>query len=316
MKATICGLALLAAAYVAMLLTNDLGLVPLLLMLVGGWCLGFAFVNLTFRMRRNGLFLHIAVTVVLCAEGFAMVEFGGPLLAALPEPVGVVLVVVQMATITAAGWMLLGLLSRVTDALTRRERRKAPTRTAPEWERDPSGDGSFVDVRVVELRMRRLIVALIAIVVFVSGAGVALLIALDDAVVRFGPKMSIVIMGLVLGLPSYAALTAVLRRRTRDCRIAFGNDDVRVTVGGSTSVVRFTEIEQLRWRGDSDYARIELRGAGVDLSLFSGLAKPLPGRTGQLPPLPRRVFTRFERHGLVVERSRRGDVVTIRRTVS
>ena len=146
--------------------------------------------------------------------------------------------------------------------------------------------------------------------------GVALLIALDDAVVRFGPKMSIVIMGLVLGLPSYAALTAVLRRRTRDCRIAFGNDEVRVTVGGDTSVVRFAEIEQLRWRGDSDYARIELRGSDVDLSLFTGLAKPVTGRTAELPPLPRRVFTRLERYGLTVSRSRRGDVVTFSRAVS
>lgn len=316
MKATICGLVLLTAAFFAMLITNDLGIVPLLLMLVGGWCLGFAVLNLTFRMRRNGLFLHIAVTVVLCAEGFAMVEFGGPLLAALPEPVGVALVVVQMATITAAGWLLLGLIGRVTDALARRERRNAPTRTTPEWERDPSGDGSFVSVRVVETRMRRLTCAIVAIVVFVSGAGIALLIALDDAVMGVGPKLSIVIMGLVLGLPAYGVLTTVLRRRTRDCRIAFGNDEVRVAVGGDTSVVRFADIERLRWRCDSDYARIELRGSDVDLSLFTGLAKPATGRTAELPALPRRVFTRLERVGLGVSRSRRGDVVTFSRTVS
>jgi hypothetical protein len=169
---------------------------------------------------------------------------------------------------------------------------------------------------VVETRMRRLTLAMIAIVVFVSGAGIALLIALDDAVMRVGPKLSIVIMGLVLGLPAYGVLTAVLRRRTMDCRIAFGNDEVRLTVGGDLCVVRFADIERLRWRCDSDYARVELRGSGVDLSLFTGLAKPVRGRTAELPPLPRRVFTRLERCGLTVSRSRRGDVVTFSRTVS
>ncbi|MDQ0649072.1 hypothetical protein QFZ53_003268 [Microbacterium natoriense] len=316
MKATICGLVLLAAAFVAMLVTNDLGIVPLLLMLVGGWCLGFAFVNLTFRMRRNGLFLHIAGAVVISAEGFAMIEFGGPLLAALPEPVGAALIVVQMAGITAVAWIWLGLLSRVTDALTRRERRNAPTRTTPQWERDEGGDGSFVSVRAIRLRMRQVTVAIVGVVLAVSGFGIALLIAFDDAVSHLGARLSIVLIGIVLGLPAYAALSTVLRRRTEECTIAFGNDEVRLTVGESSSVIRFSDLEHLRWRGGSDYARVELRGRGVDLSLFIGLAKPAPGRTAELPPLPRRVFTRLERVGLVVTRSRRGDVVTFSRTVS
>lgn len=316
MKATICGVVLLVAAFIAMLITNDLGIVQLLLMLVGGWCLGFAFVNLTFRMRRNRLFLHIAGAIVISAEGFAMIEFGGPLLAALPEPAGAALVVVQMAGITAVGWIWLGLLGRATDALTRRERRNAPTRSAPEWERDESGDGSFVSVRAIELRMHQIVLAIIAVVLVVSGAGLALLIAFDDSVSHLGPRLSIVLIGIVLGFPAYAVISAVLRRRTEECTIAFGNDEVRITVGATASVVRFSDLEHLRWRCDSDYARVELRGSGVDLSLFTGLAKAAPGRTAQLPPLPRRVFTRLEQAGLVVARSRRGDVVTFSRAVS
>lgn len=316
MKATICGLVLLAAAYVAMLITNDLDIFPMLLMLVGGWCLGFAFVNLTFRMRRNGLFLHIAGAVVISAEGIVMVEFGGPLLAALPEPLGAALVVGQMAGITAAGWILLGLISRVTDALTRRERKNAPTRTTPEWERDVSGDGSFVSVRVVEIRMRQVTSAIVAVVLFISGIGIALLIALDVVVMHLGARLSIIIVGIVLGFPAYVALSTVLRRRTEACTIAFGNDEIRVTVGTAASVVRFVDLEHLRWRCGSEYARLELRGSGVDLSLFTGLAKPAPERTGELPQLPRRVFTRLERVGLTASRSRRGEVMTFSRTVS
>ncbi|MFT4258573.1 hypothetical protein [Microbacterium sp.] len=316
MKATICGVVLLVAAFVAMLVMQDLGILPLLLMLVGGWCLGFAFVNLTFRMPRNGLALHIAGAVVISAEVVTMIEFGGPLLTVRPEPVGVAVIVAQTAAIPAACWIVLGILGRATDALTRRERRNAPIRRAPEWERDESGDGSFVRVRAIELRMRQLTLAIIGVVLVVSGIGVALLIAADGAIMHLGARLSIILMGIVLGLPAYAALSAVIRRRTRDCTIAFGNDEVRIGVGSTASVVRFSELEHLRWRCGSDYARVELRGGGIDLSLFSGLAKPAPGRTAELPPLPRRVFTRLEGAGLVVERSRRGDVVTFARTVS
>jgi hypothetical protein len=316
MKATICGLMLLVAAFVAMLITQDLGILPLLLMLVGGWCLGFAFVNLTFRMPRNGLAVHIAGAVVITAEVVTMIEFGGPLLAVLPEPSGAAVVVVQMAAIPAAGWIWLGLLGRVTDALTRRARKNAPTRRTPEWERDESGDGSLVSVRVIELRMRQLTLAIIGIVLVAGAVAAGLLIAFDDVVVHLGAKLSIVLVAIVLGLPAYAALGGVVRRRTEECTIAFGDDEVRIVVGTTASVIRYADLDRLLWRCGSDYARAELCGGGVDLSLFSGLAKPAPGRTAELPPLPRRVFTRLERAGLVVERSRRADVATFRRAVS
>ena len=316
MKAAIGGLVLLVAADALLLVTEDLGILPLLLMLVGGWCLGFAFVNLTFRMRRNGLFLHIAGAVVVAAVAVTMTVSGGNILSVLPDTVGTAVFVVQMAAIPAAGWILLGLIGRVTDAVTRRDRTNAPARSAPDWLRDERGDGSFVTFRAIEMRMRHLTLAILGVVLVVGGIAGVLLIGFSDVVERLGARVAIIFIGLVLGLPAYVALTALLRRGTKECRVAFGDDEVRIGVGETASVIRFSDLEHLRWRSRGDYARMEARGGGVDLSLMCGMAKPAPWRTAELPPLPRRVFTRLERAGLVVERSRRGDVVTIRRTVS
>ncbi|WP_102193247.1 hypothetical protein [Microbacterium aurantiacum] len=309
------GFVLLAAATALTLGTGNLDILQFLLMIVGGWCFGFAFVNATMRMPRNGVVLHIAVAVALGALMVFVTEYGGVLIEPLPEAARGIFVVLQMAAIPATGWIWLGLLGRVTDALTRRERKNAPIRVAPEWERDERGDGSFVRFLAVELRMQHLTVAIAGIVVVVGALSVVLLIALNDIVLSLGPRILIVVIGLVLGLPAYLVLTAVLRRRTEQCAIAFGNDEIRIDVGGAESVIRFSDLEHLRWRGRSDYARVEVRGAGVDVSLFTGIAKAPAGWTVELPRLPRRVFRRFELAGLVMEKSARGEVITFRRPV-
>lgn len=309
------GFILLAAASALTLATEDLDILQLLLMLVGGWCFGFAFVNATDRMPRNGAVLHIAVAVVLGALMIFVTEYGGRLIEPLPEAVRGVFLVLWMAAIPATGWIWLGLLGRITDALTRRERRNAPVRVAPEWERDERGDGSFVRFAAIEMRLQHLTIAIVGIVVVVGLLELAILIWLGDIVLNLGPRMLIIVVGLILGLPAYLVLTAVLRRRTAQCTVAFGNDEIRVGVGAEASVIRHSDLEYLRWRGRSDYARVEIRGAGVDLSLFTGIAKAPTGRTAELPPLPRRVFRRLELAGLIVEKSRRGEVITFRRAV-
>ena len=309
------GALLLAVAIAFTLAGDDLSFFPFLMMLVGGWCVGFAFVNATMRMvpARNGALLHAGIAVALGAAIAFVVESGGDLLEPLPEAVRAVAVVLQLAAIPAAGWIWLGLLSRVGDMLTRREAKKRPTPTTPEWERDESGDGSSVRFPGIPLRMHVLTRTIIGIVLVAGVFTTLLLIALDDIVMRLGPRLMIILVGVVVALPVYLALTAVLRRRTASCVVAFGNDELRLQVGEEAHVVPFRDLELLLWRPRSDYARIEVRGAGVDLSLITGLARPPAGRTAELPVLPRRVFRRLELAGLTLERSRRDDVITFRR---
>lgn len=183
---------------------------------------------------------------------------------------------------------------------------------APEWEREESGDGSIVRFPAVELRLRTLTQAIVGITVVGGLLGVALVIALDDIVMRMGPRMMILFLGITVALPVYLVFTAILRRRTVPCTVAFGNDELRVGVGDELHRIAFRELEFLRWRCRSDYARIEVRGAGADLSLFAGLAKPPRGFSAELPALPRRVYRRLELAGFTLEKARRGEVITFR----
>jgi hypothetical protein len=310
----VVGAVLLLAAIAFTLLGDDLSFFPFLLMLVGGWCFGFAFVNATQAMvpARNGAILHLGVAIVLGALVAFVVEFGGDLLDPFPEAVRGVAVVLQLAAIPATGWIWLALIGRVTDFFSRRDAKKKPLPVTPDWEREESGDGSIVRFPAIEIRLRTLTQAIVAIVVVVGLFGVVLLIALDDIVMRMGPRIAIVLMGIVVGLPVYLVFTAILRRRTAQCTVAFGNDELRVQVDAVMHRIPFRELEFLRWRCRSDYARIEARGAGADLSLFAGLATPPRGFSAELPALPRRVYRRLELAGLAVEKARRGEVITFR----
>lgn len=308
------GTLLLGGAIAATLAGDDLSFFPFLLMLVGGWCFGFAFVNATLHMpSRSGAVLHVVVAVVLGGTIALVVESGGDLLDPFPEPVRAVSVVLQLAAIPAAGWIWLGLIGRLSDVFARRDAKKRPTPTMPEWEREESGDGSSVRFPAIPLRMRVLTGTIVGIMVVVGLFATLLLIALDDIVMRLGPRLLIIVVGALIALPVYLAVTAVLRRRTIVCVVAFENDEIRVKTGDSNHTIPFRDLELLLWRSRSDYARIEVRGAGVDLSLITGLAKPPAGRSAELPPLPRRVFRRLELSGMTEKRSRRDDVITFRR---
>lgn len=309
------GLLLLVAAMVWTIVGDDLGFFPFLLMLLGGWSVSFSFVNATMEMRpaRTGVAVHLGVAVCLTAVMIVVIESDDALLGGLPEPVRAVVIVLQIAAGPAAGWIWLGLLSRVTALIGRRDAKRRPPPAAPEWERDKGGDGSGVEFSALDLRMRTLTLAIVGVVLVVGVAGTLLLISFDDAVMRVGARLTIILAGVVVGLPVYLVLRAALRRRTLSCSVVFGNDELRIRAGSATHRIPFRQLQHLVWRTRSDYARLEVRGAGIDLSLITGLAEAPPGRTSELPSLPRRVFRRLELAGLSVERSRRDEVVTFRR---
>ncbi|MCI1019520.1 hypothetical protein HWD99_12865 [Microbacterium sp. C5A9] len=306
------GVILLAAAVGWTLVSGDLGFFGFLLMLIGGWAVAFAFVNATLEMRPPalGAIVHVGVAAALTALMYWAIEHGGEPLAALPEAARATVVVLQIAAAPALGWIWLGLISRITDLFSRHDSSRRPAPVAPTWERDASGDGSVVEFAAVAVRMREITAWIVAMVLVGGLGGVAVLIALDDVFVQAGPKIAVIVVGLVIALPAYLLFLAVVRRRTVACRVAFGNDELRIRVASAVHVIPFRQIERLVWRTASDYARVEVRGAQADLSLVVGLAKARAGRTSELPALPRRVFRRFELAGLDVERGRRDDIVT------
>lgn len=288
-------------------------LIPYLLMLVGGWLCGFSFVNATFRMTpvRRGVAVHVIGAVVSAALVVSAVEYGGPLLANAPEWARISLVIVQFAAIPAAGWIWLGLIGRVSAAVGTSKATPAPA--APEWVRAEHGHGSEVRFSAVPIAMRTLTTAIVVIVVVMGGLAGLALVAAGDLVYALGARLTIIVIGVVFALPAYFAFLTVVRRRTVSCTVGFGNDRLWLRTGPTTTIVAFRDLEQLVWRRSSDAARVEVRGAGVDVSLVTGLAKPAPGATAELPALPRRVLGRLQDEGFALARSRRGEVLTFRR---
>lgn len=310
------GAALVLMSIFVTVASGDLSFFPFLLALVGGWCFGFAFVNATMRLTptRNGVMLHIAGTVVMGAMLAFMAGFGGAFVKQAPEAVRGMIFVLQMAAIPAAGWIGLGLLSRVTYTVSHRDAQKRPPIVPREWTPEQSGDGSEVRFDAVEIRMRTLTLVMILIVVPVGLLASAVLITLGDVVTHFGAHLAIILIGVVFALPVYLLFTMIMRRRAVACVVAFADDEVSVTVGPSTTVIPIHELDFLRWRPRSDYARIEMRGAEVDLSLLAGFAKAPPGCSPELPDLPLRLCQRLERAGLVAKKTRSGEVVTFFRS--
>lgn len=288
-------------------------LIPYLLMLVGGWLCGFSFVNATLRMtpKRRGVVVHVIGAVASAALVVSAVEYGGPLVATAPEWARISLVIVQFAAIPAAGWIWLGLIGRVSAAVGTSKAQPAPT--APEWVRAEHGHGSEVRFSAVPIAMRTLTTAIVVIVVVMGGLAGLALVAAGDLVYALGARLTIIVIGVVFALPAYFAFLTVVRRRTVSCTIGFGNDRLWLRTGPTTTIVAFRDLEQLVWRRSSDAARVEVRGAGIDVSLVTGMAKPATGTTAELPALPRRVLGRLQDEGFTLERARRGEVLTFRR---
>lgn len=309
------GVALLAAAVAWTLVSDDFGFFGFLLMLIGGWAVAFAFVNATLEVRPPalGAVVHVSVAAALTALMFWMIEQGKAPIAALPDTAKAVALVLQIAAAPAIGWIWLGLLSRITSLFQRKDAARRPALAPPAWERDESGDGSVVEVAAIEARMRVITTWIVATVLIGGLGSVVLLLALGDVALQAGPRIAVIVVGVLIALPAYLVFLAVVRRRTVSCSVAFGDDELRIRTGSVARTVPFGQIERLVWRTASDYARVEVVGAGAEISLIVGLAKADAGRTAELPPLPRRVFRRFERAGLIVERGRRDDVVTFRR---
>jgi len=191
------GLLFLIAAMVWTIAGDDLSFFAFLLMLLGGWSVAFSFVNATMEMRpvRTGVAVHLGVAAGLTAGMILVIESDDGLLAGLPDPVRAVVVVLQIAAGPAAGWIWLGLLSRLTDLIGRRDAKRRPPPAAPEWEREEGRDGSGVEFTALDLRMRTLTLAIVGVVLAVGLAGTALLIAFDDAVMRVGARLAIILVG-------------------------------------------------------------------------------------------------------------------------
>lgn len=298
------GVLLLVGALLLTLRVPDADLPAFLAMILGGWCVGIAFVQATGLLRRGGLAL---LAIGAGAAGATVLLTNGALRAGGPGTQAVAYVL-AMASLPAAGWIALSLLGRLLDLARRATTRAADARRPPEWDADDPRGGAVVRVRAVPWTMRRLTLALIATVAVAGTGGAGLMIALAPLAPALGARLLIVILGLVLALPVYLIFRAVLGRRAAAYVIGFGPAELRLDGPGGTERFRYDAIERLVWRTDSDYARVEVHAGTVHRTLLVGQAPSEPGRTAELPPLSRRALRALAGAGLTPVPSRRDTV--------
>ncbi|WP_440710854.1 hypothetical protein [Herbiconiux sp. YIM B11900] len=296
---------LLGASVPLVMADPDVGFLAFLLALIGGWLCGAGFVGATLRMRsaRLGALVHVLGAVLAGVLLWAMVSIGPAFAGILTGPARAAFVVAQFAAAPAAGWIWITLVGRAASRMSSRAQRADPP-AGPVWEHE--GRASILRFRAVPLRMRTLGLAIAAVVVVVGGIAATLLILTGDLAERLGPRLLIIVVGAGLALPASLLLRALLHRRTVECELWIGPDRLRLRAGGATFESSFGEIDLLRWRSDSDYARLEIRAAGRDLSLLAGPARVPKSTAPTLPPLPTTIARRLEARGLTSSRSRRG----------
>lgn len=290
----------LFSAWLLAATTGDLGFLPFILMLVGGLFIGIWFVGLTFGMRRFGALVHTVVVIVAGAVMFAVIETK-PDLSGLPEGARAAIVTLQLALNPAWGWAALALLSRVTHRVT-------PTApvvalTLPEW----TGERERRELRVpvLALTMRQLTLWIVGAIVVGATLVIPFMIVIDPVRLNWPPQLVIIAIG-VIALPITLAARALLAWRTVDAVISWRRLRLEIVAGDRTVTVNLTDIRLLRWRRDSDYARVEVHTATESITLLAGIARVPKGVAPQLPALPPRFVAALEAAGLTRSVTKRG----------
>lgn len=292
---------------------SGLELLPYLLTLVGGWLCGFAFVNATLGMQppRRGALVHLTGAVLLGAALTWIILEGKDVVSVAPESVRAVILFLQMAAIPAAGWLWLALIGRVSDIARTPSARAQPAPAAPDWEEDYAG--TLVRFAAIPMQMRRLGTIVAGVVVVVGSLAVLMLIEFDWFLNFGSARIIILAVGLLFALPAYLLLKSALGRMTVSYTVQFTRDQLRIDTDTDSIEIALRDIDELVWRCTSDYARLNVRGTGRNVSLIAGFARMPRGVLPQLPPLPHRILRNLTEAGLEVRRTRRPGLTVFRR---
>ena len=290
----------LATAWLLAVMTDDLGFLPFILMLVGGLLIGIWFVGLTFRMRRFGALVHTVVVIIAGSVMFSVIH-AKPDLSGLPESARAAIVTLQLALNPAWGWAALALLSRVTHRVTP----KVPVVAleVPAW----AGERDRRELRIPALvmTMRQLTLWIVGAIALGAALVIPLMVVIDPVRLNWPPQLVIIAIG-VIALPIALAARALLARRTLEGRVDWLRLRLEVVAGDRTLSSNLADIRLLRWRRDSDYARVELHTATESITLLAGIARVPKGVAPQLPALPPRLVAALEEAGLTRRVTKRG----------
>lgn len=273
---------------------------PFLFALLAGLLCGASFVMRTLQMSppRLGVVVHTSVAALGVVLFWAAINDHLPATRNLPESLQRLVFWLQMGALPMVGMIWMGLLGRVTAVFQRDAKVRAAQKTRLDWTRD--GKAWSLRFVAVPLRLRTLSVWIVVVTVVAGALAAAGLIVFYDTVLRIGAYGAIYAFALLIGLPGYLALKAVLRRRTETFDLHIDAVKLMLTRQGHPPMaVDLQALTLLRWQTASDYARFELAAPGIEaLTLLAGVARVPASMSAELPALPTMVVRWLKSAGL------------------
>jgi len=290
--------------------TSADGFLPFLCVLVGGWALAFGTVNALAGLgARAAWSVHGALVVAAVALLVALVPLLGSLGSTarpggLAEPVARALGLLALAVPPACGWVLITFLGRISSVFDGAAARRAAAMPRYAW----SGSDSRPEVRFTAARFStRRLAALTVVTTLVGGlAATVVMIAAQHWLNRWPPLAVIVLLGVVIGLPLYAVVWAIVNRHPETVVVRWSTGALQIETDESWTVPFYT-VRRFVWRERGEMARIEVHTDRRHETFLVGMVRQDAGAVAELPALQHRMTRALEHAGLE-RHERRGAV--------
>ncbi|MDN5668028.1 hypothetical protein [Arthrobacter russicus] len=188
-----------------------------------------------------------------------------------------------------------------------------PPRTGS-WQQD--GDSSVLQFTALPMRMHTLALVITLMVLPIGAATAAMLISLDMMNFRFPVRVTIVVVGLGLAVPVCLIFFRTIRALATEYTVRLTPSRIDISSAREQQSFALQDIRLLRWRSQTDYARLVLVTGTRKISLLAGLrrARLRSDRSIVLPPIPEGYQQHLASLGFSMRRTWRApDLVSFRR---
>lgn len=185
------------------------------------------------------------------------------------------------------------------------------------WSWRQEGDARVLRFNAFSMRMRTLAFVIMLIALPIGVAVALILIAIHAENFRYPARSTILLIGTGLALPVCILLFKKFRAMASEYVVRLTPTHIEVSSTSRRQSFNLQEIQLLRWRSKTDYARLVLITETQNVSLLAGLRKLKLQNDPSifLPPIPQDYENHLVKHGFSLHRSRRApDIVTFRRS--
>lgn len=175
------------------------------------------------------------------------------------------------------------------------------------WEPIGQGNNGYrLTIRATRVSMRQLVVIIVGCIVVGGAAATGALIAFSVETEIMLGRSSVILVTGGLAIIIVLALLWVFAWRRKRYVIEWDDEGIRIIGAGAERALPWASIARVLIRLDTDYARVEVRGADVgSVTLLAGFGSQDVKRTNAMDPIPVGVADLLRRQRLVEQPSKR-----------